>query len=151
MNKWLLCLLLVSLMACNNAEESKKEAEPAIVAPEGKVITPADEHNARNSLDWAGTYKGTLPCADCEGIETEIQLNQDSTYALSRRYLGKNDTPFSENGKWSWVDGSRIRLEGYKNSPQMYFVAEGKLIRLDEEGNSITGDLAAKYELQKIN
>lgn len=151
MNKWLLCLLLASFVACNNAEESKKEADPAIAAPEGKVITPADEHNARNSLDWAGTYKGTLPCADCEGIETEIQLKQDSSYSLSRRYLGKNENSFSENGNWSWVDGSRIRLEGNRDSPQMYFVAEGRLIQLDGAGNRITGDLAAKYELQKTN
>jgi hypothetical protein len=24
---------------------------------------PADMHNSRNSLDWAGTYEGVLPCA----------------------------------------------------------------------------------------
>ena len=26
---------------------------------------PADMHNSRNSLDWAGTYEGVLACADC--------------------------------------------------------------------------------------
>ncbi len=29
--------------------------------------------NSQNSLDWPGTYTGTLPCADCEGIKTEIK------------------------------------------------------------------------------
>ena len=26
---------------------------------------PVDSHTARDSLDWAGSYEGVLPCADC--------------------------------------------------------------------------------------
>ena len=33
--------------------------------PSGAGAPPADMHNSRNSLDWAGTYEGVLACADC--------------------------------------------------------------------------------------
>jgi copper homeostasis protein (lipoprotein) len=41
-------------------------------------------------------FKGTLPCADCEGIETTLQLFVDSAqvannYKLIEKYLGKPD------------------------------------------------------------
>ncbi|WP_228146574.1 copper resistance protein NlpE N-terminal domain-containing protein [Acinetobacter sp. ANC 3903] len=29
------------------------------------------------SLDWPGEYKGFFPCADCQGIETELKLKAD--------------------------------------------------------------------------
>nr|WP_250850238.1 copper resistance protein NlpE N-terminal domain-containing protein [Acinetobacter sp. ANC 5378] len=29
------------------------------------------------SLDWAGEYKGVFPCADCEGIETDLELKSN--------------------------------------------------------------------------
>lgn len=27
-------------------------------------------HSSRNSLDWAGTYEGVLPCSGCRGVRT---------------------------------------------------------------------------------
>jgi uncharacterized lipoprotein NlpE involved in copper resistance len=57
-----------------------------------EVADPA--HNSRNSLDWAGVYKGTLPCADCEGIQEEIRLNDDLTYEMVSTYLGKGENGF---------------------------------------------------------
>jgi uncharacterized lipoprotein NlpE involved in copper resistance len=43
---------------------------------------PAEMHNSRISLDWAGTYEGVLPCADCPGTKTRLTLNQDGSYLL---------------------------------------------------------------------
>ena len=28
----------------------------------------------RLTMDWVGRYQGTLPCPDCDGIESEVQL-----------------------------------------------------------------------------
>ena len=36
-----------------------------------------------------GEYKGIFPCADCQGIETELELKADKTYELTQEYLGK--------------------------------------------------------------
>lgn len=125
--------------------ESKKE-EAAIHQTE-KI---ADEHNAKNSLDYLGIYKGILPCADCEGIETEIILSKDETYIKKTKYLGKDEKVFEELGDFTWQeDGNTMSLEGIDTEPTLYFVSENKLIQLDQEGNKIEGNLAKNYELLK--
>ncbi|QNK61181.1 copper resistance protein NlpE N-terminal domain-containing protein [Pedobacter sp. PAMC26386] len=110
-----------------------------------------DEHNSMNSLDWEGTYKGVVPCADCEGIETTIVLGNELTYSLKTKYLGKSDAKvFEEKGKFSWnKDGQVITLDGIKDAPNKYFVGENTITQLDMEGKNITGDLAAHYILKK--
>lgn len=115
------------------------------------VETPANSDNSQNSLDWAGTYKGVTPCADCEGIETEIVLNADLIFTLKAKYLGKGDGKiFQEAGSFVWdKTGGIISLEGLKGRPSQYKVGENRLIQLDMEGNVITGDLAEKYVLIK--
>lgn len=51
-----------------------------------------DGHEAKNSLDWEGTYSGILPCASCPGILTDITLNKDQTFVLTQEYLEKQNT-----------------------------------------------------------
>lgn len=111
-----------------------------------------DHHNSANSLDWAGLYKGILPCADCEGIETLLTLNMDNTYQLSTIYLGKDATALRQQGRFEWdAKGSIIHLLNQKDGPAFYKVAENQLIQLDMAGQMITGDLAENYKLNKQN
>jgi len=121
-----------------------------------EVITPGtpeettDGHNAQNSLDLLGTYKGILPCADCEGIETEITFNEDETYKMTMKYKGKGDKVFEEIGDYSWKeDGKTLMLEGIDSEPVLYMVTENKLIHLDQNGEKITGPMEKNYELIK--
>lgn len=111
---------------------------------------PDNSHNSANSLDWAGEYKGVVPCADCEGIETSLTLNMDNSYQLSTIYLGKDATPFKQQGSFEWdAKGSVIRLLNQKDGPALYKVGENQLFQLDMEGQLITGDLADNYKLTK--
>jgi heat shock protein HslJ len=112
---------------------------------------PIDTHNSQNALDWQGTYKGITPCADCEGIETEITLNTDLSFVIKTQYLGKGDGKvFEEKGNFAWdKTGGSISLSGMKGRPSQYKVGENKLIPLDMEGKAITGQLTEKYVLIK--
>jgi uncharacterized lipoprotein NlpE involved in copper resistance len=109
-----------------------------------------DEHNARNSLDWFGVYEGVVPCADCEGIYTRVELDKAGTYRRIVHYLGKEDLNIYESdGSFLWnEEGNTITLEGAEGA-NMYFVAENRLIQLDLQGMKITGELAELYELKK--
>lgn len=119
------------------------------IALEAGASSPDPAHNARNSLDWQGTYRGVLPCADCEGIETVVSLGGDSAYRIQSRYLGRSDGVFSEEGRFSWNEaGNTVTLGGAE--PGQYFVAENRLIRLALDGSRITGALADNYVLDKI-
>lgn len=111
-----------------------------------------DDHNAQNALDWSGTYKGILPCADCEGIETELELNKDNTFELDRKYLGKaTETKDDSKGNFTWVDGNTIKLEGIPEgeSSVHYKIEENRIRQLDMSGKEVTGDMAEKYVLLK--
>lgn len=110
-------------------------------------------HNSQTSLDWPGTYKGVAPCADCEGIETEITLSKNLTYVIKTKYLGKGDGKmFEETGSFVWdKKGNTVSLQGINARPSQYKVGENQLIQLDMEGKIISGPLAEKYVFIKNN
>lgn len=115
-----------------------------------QLVTSTDEHNAQNSLDWAGTYAGKLPCASCVAINVEIILHEDSTYKQTYVYdHGLESDAVISSGTFSWNEaGNTIKLNNAE-SPNTFFVGENYLAKLDMEGNRITGDLAEKYILRK--
>ncbi len=108
-------------------------------------------HNSQNSLDWAGIYKGILPCADCSGIETEIRLNGNYSFIIKSKYLGKDENVFTESGTFQFdSSGSIIILDNVKNRPDKFAVGENSLTQLDLNGNKIEGALSERYILKKI-
>ncbi|MCM5663730.1 copper resistance protein NlpE N-terminal domain-containing protein [Galbibacter mesophilus] len=136
---------VASFVSCN--EKAKKQEDEATTLTEEKV-TGNDEHTSENSLDWNGKYKGTLPCADCAGIETSLELKKDETYVLTSKYIGKEDDPIEKTGTFEWnQEGNQVTLEG--DAQQQYFVGENTLTKLDNEGKKVEGDLAEKYVLKK--
>ena len=107
---------------------------------------------SKTSLNWDGTYLGIIPCADCPGIETQITLNTDNTYQITRKYQDRNDDVYVNKGTFTWdTDGSIITLENLdkQKTPTMYKVCENYLLQLDLNGNVITGELADNYVLKK--
>jgi len=127
--------ILLAASGCSTLPETAESSDPA--------------HNSRNALDWAGTYKGVLPCADCEGIETIVTLKADGTYSKSSRYLGSDLKPLSQQGTFQWDSaGGSISLSG--DNPARYRVGENRLISLALDGSPITGALADHYVLTKM-
>ena len=94
MKKSIIAISLASLVlaACSKTENKKVEEQTPATTEAVSEATEADTaHTTENALDWNGTYKGILPCADCEGIKTELELNSDKTYEIKETYLGKGD------------------------------------------------------------
>lgn len=130
-------LLLLLLVGCQKQAAKKNEVD-------------AEKHNAKNSLDYVGTYKGILPCADCQGLETEIAINENNTYTIKTKYQGKGDKVYLQKGTFSWNSkGTIIILKDVKNAPNQYFVGENTLTQLDMSGQKNKGSLADEYILSK--
>ena len=126
---------------------SKQQADTSV------EVQLATGDNSRTSVDWDGTYFGVVPCADCPGIETRITLNKDGTYQISWKYQDKGDEVFQNAGSFQWDDkGGVITLGNFDKDffPNQYRVGENRLFQLDKEGNRITGELAEKYILSKV-
>jgi copper homeostasis protein (lipoprotein) len=135
--------LLILLMAFTGCNSSKKI---------NKLEQPADMHTNQISLDWAGTYRGVTPCADCPGIETALTLNTDNTYQLQTRYLERSEQTFVETGKFNWAqNGQSVTLQPQPNSTLKQFkVVENAVIQLSIDGQEIEGNLKQMYVLQKM-
>jgi uncharacterized lipoprotein NlpE involved in copper resistance len=154
MQKSIFKILAFSLffMGCSKPIESQNESEAMpLEGTETSQSLPTGD-NSETSLDWAGTYFNTLPCASCEGIETWVTLNQDETFELKTNYLGLNDAREEIfTGKFTWDEsGSSVTLKGLIGDyPGKFKVAENQLWYLDQAGNRIEGELAEHYVLRK--
>ncbi|MCO6495316.1 MAG: copper resistance protein NlpE N-terminal domain-containing protein [Bacteroidetes bacterium] len=130
---------LILLSACNSSNKSVK-------------VENSDMHTSETSLDWAGSYFGILPCADCEGIATELTIDSNKNYTLINSYLGK-ETSVADTikGTFSWQNGSIIHLEGIDKNERspLFKVEENQLRYLDKDGNEVEGELAQHYILPK--
>lgn len=127
--------VLVTSFSCKSNKQALSSIKP-------------QEDNSRISIDWPGTYQGILPCADCEGIQTQLVLFKDLSYSLETRYNGKSDSIFQTRGTFKWNEnGSNITLDNLNK--QIYQVGENRLIQSDKDGSPVTGGLANKFILQK--
>jgi heat shock protein HslJ len=119
------------------------------ISTTSKSLFP-DGHNSANSVDWVGTYKGTMPCSTCEGIETEITLTIDQDYTYKSVYLRKSGKGREYTGTFVWdARGSIITLLGINDEPNKYFIGENRILQLDPLGNKREGVLADMYFLIK--
>lgn len=108
-------------------------------------------HSAQNSLDYDGIYRGTIPCADCEGIKATVYLMRNNTFKTVYEYVGKVVEPFESTGKFTWnKEGNTVTLTS-GNDKTSYFVGKNTLTQLDQNGKKMTGALASKYILSKDN
>lgn len=142
-------LIAIQLQSCQSkstSSDSTSTSDSTIV--DTNIVDTT--HTSQNSLDWAGTYDGVVPCADCSGIKTTIKLYSDDTYTYNAEYLDKKTT-VQDTGKFMWHDnGSTVHLVG-KDLNTKYKVGENVLIQLDTEGKVIEGALADQYRLKKAN
>ncbi|MCH6201835.1 copper resistance protein NlpE [Aquiflexum sp. LQ15W] len=150
-NPFIVSLILISifLWSCQkNVEKDDLIVDDSMFESEESTLD--DGHSASNSLDFFGVYRGILPCADCEGIETIIELGTENSYTKKITYLGsENQNVIETSGTFTWNEaGNTITLTG-EDIPNQYFVGENILFHLDETGSRITGDLAEKYQLKK--
>lgn len=147
---------LIVLGACNTAKRTSTSPEGSSEAAfTGGEINPDPAHNSRNSVDWAGVYRGVIPCADCPGIEDEIRLNDNLTFERLMVYQ-ERDGRFSEKGRFEWDNtGGKIRLINEESPDQggsWFRVGENRLIMLDIEGNPIDNNIPAEmYVYQKMD
>lgn len=139
---FILSILCVVVWSCKTV---KKSAENNIEKKEEVV----DMHTSQNSLDWNGTYQGTMPCADCPGIKTVLTLTLDLEFTKQIQYLERGDSIFTDKGSFVWDKSGQIITLKDKATEQ-YFVGENRLWKLDDKGNKITGLLAEDYILQKV-
>lgn len=107
---------------------------------ESAAANPDPAHSSRNALDWAGTYEGVTPCADCPGIRMRLTLQPDGRYELVTQYLERDVAPRTVRGQFSWnAAGNTITLDAAAQGDQ-FRVGEGRLLQLNRDGSAPAWD-----------
>lgn len=142
---WMWGAAALLLVACGG-NASRKDSAAAEPVQAGAVV---DMHNAENALDYCGTYRGTIPAADCPGIELTLTLQADGRFEQTWNYLEREGI-FTERGPYK-VEGNLLTLRPDGDGVPLYYkVEENRLRKLDASRRPIEGELASYYVLQKI-
>lgn len=90
-------------------------------------------------------YRGTIPAADCPGIDVTLLLRDDGTFSLTYDYL-ERDSRFESQGRYLLKGDCLITLENGTDSA--FYRIEDKSVRiLDGQRQVITGELGDMYVL----
>lgn len=86
-------------------------------------------HNSRNSLDWAGIYRGSVALADKKEQLTVISLESDLTYRLQSAVTDEYDKATDTKGTFEWSkSGGDITLKDANGKSVVYQVGERRLV-----------------------
>lgn len=123
---------LFVLMGCHN------RAEMEVLEPtQAEAFKPMQQ-----------SWRGVLPCADCEGIETSLFLEKDGTWVMNQHYQGaKAPSTFASYGTWARTADKLVLTD--TAGEKRYFRAKGEgLEMLDMQGNPIVSQF--NYTLAPI-
>ena len=140
----LIALLAFTLMNCTNQSNKNQDATT-------DDQTMVDMLTSEISLFWAGVYEGTMPCADCEGIETIVELRDDNTFTATFNYLGEGDKAhtYTNQGAFTWDDSGQVVTLVAEDDTSQYKVGKNQITLLDADGKVNTGELTDFYVLNK--
>jgi copper homeostasis protein (lipoprotein) len=130
-----LCMAAFLLAACDVSRVPAEAPLPAISQEDGRV-------------EW----RGVLPCADCDGIETLLVLErrgQARRYDLVETFLAARDgARFAESGQWR-MQGAALSLDGEGGASRHYvLLPDGRLQPQDGRGRPfrLRGDVLLPVE-----
>ncbi len=133
----MMVVTVLALSACGNDRQKN--------TGETQQTEVGEEHNAQNSLDYQGIYKGTIALNGSIDSLT-IQLDEKSYVKMVKDSIGDIERML---GTYTWNKaGNTITLEGAGEQNQ-FFVGENTLLLLDKEGKKPPTDQQASLTLQK--
>ncbi|ATF94066.1 envelope stress response activation lipoprotein NlpE [Cedecea neteri] len=127
----LAALSLFTLFGCNNRTETQ-----TLLPAQAAELKPMQQ-----------SYRGVVPCADCEGIETSLFLEKDGTWVMNQTYQGKGAS-FASYGKWART-ADKLVLTDSEGEKQYFHPKGDSLVMLDREGNPIESQF--NYTLKAVD
>lgn len=126
-------------------------ASQSTAAPEAATTTTIAQSRVQpvtgdfDRKAFAGTFTGTLPCADCPGIDETLHLGADGNFELTDVYRERAESTNVVRGRWSAeVGAGRIRLASgnERNVDRMYAIDDNDtLTQLGMDGMRIDSGL----------
>jgi len=107
----------------------------------GCGATPPGGQGAIPATSSAMEFRGQRPCADCDGIEAWLRLEQAGTrqpYRLIEHYRsGERGRRFEDEGEWL-AEGDLLRLRSHAGGERVYArLPDGALEARDAHGRAL--------------
>lgn len=118
--------------------------------PDSRPIPAAGSNNARNALNWVGSYEGLLPCAGCPAVRTRLTLEATGGYELRMQPQDRAGQPDVTRGAFTWLpDGATIELDD-AGRRRRFQVVHGHVLALPNEGPAPGVSQAAAGTLARV-
>lgn len=147
-----LYLSLASFSSCKrDATESKNGTDKITQEDSGQSEIPKDFNiNDYKVNPWTGSYYGIVPMEGTEGLEILVTLEFDGRSHYSTRIYNSDDVGETSVSRAVWdATGKYVSVKDYDSNFHKFLYEDGKLIKLDDNGNRYTGANANKYILNK--
>lgn len=97
-------------------------AGDASSTPPGERVTRLGPGDSLPALTRPAGFEGTLPCDDCDGVETLVVLHPDGSYRLRERRVSRRPELRISLGRWTLSRDSvpRLRLFGGDSLPRQF-------------------------------
>ena len=124
-----------------------------LVFAQGVAVAGADAADIQNAESPLGafpvTFTGTLPCADCPGIDYHLNLLPEQTFILRMNYRDRPGGPYDDVGRWLISsDGEQLLLQGGRDAPLRFSIESPDALRLmSSSGERI--ESALDYSLRR--
>lgn len=137
-------IMMLLTASCGSGRSNNGRTSDSLNAQSDSLTTKSD-------TAYCGTYSGTLPAADCPGINAVISIRPDSTYSLSFDYIERPDAHFEESGIYHLLGDTLIQLVTPSSGAKSYYkiLSPSSIIMTDSLGIPPTGELAKMYVLKK--
>lgn len=139
----LMAMGLLAFVSCGKDDKqvAQKEATTNDTTQEATENTKKEAPNSNQGI--SKTYNGTIPCADCAGIDVTLVLNENGNYIMQYIYdRNEGEVVSITNGTWK-EDNDKIVLTD--TNGEITYVSrsanEESVTFLDQEGNPIETQL----------
>ncbi len=101
---------------------------------------------AQKEASWIGTYRGVLPCVNCEGLEAIVTLKEDTTFLLKINFLGSDVKMPDTTGRVIWNEPNKLfTLDVVSYLSSHFEIAGDTLFNLGLDGKRLVGADANKF------
>lgn len=117
-----------------------------VVSSAEQLLKIDDALSSFVTSDYLGSYKGILPCADCQGIETEFEISEGNQFKITRHYLGvEDDRSFSGSGKCQLEQNRGVlRCQSEESTGTLFFILSHKRLEVADEQMKGSGSFLIK-------
>jgi len=130
------------------------KAYPVLTQESGKTVDlllqrfGGSDSNPETSIpNLPATFIGNWPCADCPGIQYQLNLLLDHTFS-SRMTYQERPSRLDDRGRWQLADDGRtLTLRGEHEASRFALHDTNTLRKLDSEGKEIASKL--DYDLKR--